>query len=209
MTTTRTRRGVAILATLLMVFALVPAAVAETASQDQTVSVTAIEPGILSIGVDDNINFGDVYPGQYTGEHTFGTNYTNTLESVAPWSATVTATEFVRYEWDDATQQHVATSDTFSYTNLTVFPGYDEWAATEHGVEFGLQANFAGTLATSDPVTLFTAPAEFRGGFGTPHEDQDGNLAAWLELFVPAETAFGVDEWRADYVATLTYTITG
>lgn len=213
MKTTRARRGLALTAALLLVLTLVPAAMAETTSQDQYVSVGIIQEGILWIGVDDQIHLGNVYPGQLTAPHTFGTGYTNTLAGTAAWSATVTATNFVRYEWvhpeGDPDGSHQPTTDTISYTNLTIFPGYTTWAA-DNGVLFGAMAAFSGTGITSDAVGLFTAPGTFRGHFGTPHEnDLDGNLAAWLQLDVPALVSFGDGEWQADYRATLTYTLTG
>jgi hypothetical protein len=200
------------MAALLLVLTLVPAATAATTQQDQLVQVNVMEAGILWIGVDEHVHFGDVYPGQYTNQIMFGTGYTNTLEGTASWSATVTATNFLRYHWvhpegyEEGWDE--ATTDTIAYTNLTIFPGYNHWAATEAGVTFGPQAAFGGTGEISDPVTMFTA-GEWRGHFGTHYENWENDLAAWVQLFVPTDVAFGAGDWQADYRATLTYTLTG
>jgi len=212
MTAARTRQGMAAFASFLLVFAMVPAALGQSASQTQDVEVYVTKAGILSIGVDEHINFGNLLPGQLSGQHFFGTNYTNTLESEQAWSATVTATEFVRWDWVDNypdDDSYEPTDDTFSYDTLTIFPGYDEWAHMEMGVQFGSQATFTGSGTVSDPVTLFNAPGTFRGGFGTGHEAHNGNQPAWLQIHVPTAVEHGQHDWRSHYTATLTYTITG
>ena len=207
----RKRCGLALATMLVLVLALVPAALAETMSQDQEVSITIIEEGVLWISVDEHIHFGDWYPGETADKHNFSANYTNTLPGDDSWSATVTATDFIRYEWVHPEGEdegwHVPTDDTIPYQQLTIFPGYNQWA-TEMGVSFGPTATFSGDGDVSDPVTLFTAPGEFKGGFHTPGNDDGDDLAAWLEVNVPVETETG-DDWRADYYATLTYTLTG
>ena len=114
------------------------------------------------------------------------------------------ATDLVEHEWvhpdgfDEGWWEPVEGGATISYTNLTIFPGHNDWWATEGGVTFGSEAAFSGSGEASDPVTMMNATGTDRGVIHLNDQDWDNDLAPWLKLSVPGGIPGG------DYRATLT-----
>ena len=212
----RARRALSTILALLLVFAIVPMTAAAETTEDtatQEVVLDVVEPGVLRIEVDDHINFHEVYWGQISEQHDFHMSYRNTKEVGTTWSATVAATDFVRYEWvhpeGEPEGWEESTDDSFSAAgNLTIYPGLS-LDAYEKGVRFGgpTPGDPDVTVTFGDgPLTIMTAPDDFRGQFHPWTWDEGLNediYRPWLQVDVPDGQPEG------HYRAVLTYTLTG
>jgi hypothetical protein len=190
-----------LIGTLLLAFAIAPMALAEEASKDQRVQVDVMAPDVLAINFHDDINFGPVLAGQQSDPFYFWIWYQNTYAEGTDWSASVTATEFEEYEWNDDQQAEVPTGLTFGYDALKIFPGSNSgWE--DQGVTFGTgETTFSGSGDVSDPVTVMTATATVRGVVSPGGEGPETD--AYLQITPPSGTK------QAQFRATLTYTVTG
>ena len=211
----RARRALSTFLALQLLFAILPMAAAETTEDTgtQEVVLDVVEPGVLRIEVDDHINFGEVYWGQISGQHEFHIGYRNTKDVGTTWSATVQATDFIGYEWVQPEEHEEGweqpSGDSFAAEgNLTIYPGLS-LDAYDQGVTFGgpTPTDPGATITFgAGPVTIMTAPVDFRGQFHPWTWDEDTNediYRPWLQVDVPDGTP------EAHYKATLTYTLTG
>jgi hypothetical protein len=186
---------------LLLAFAVTPMALAEEASNHQRVQVDVLAPDVLAVSFHDEINFGPVLAGQQSDAFFFWINYQNTYPEGAGWSATVVATEFEQYLWDDQQQTEVPSGVTFPYTGLSIFPGRNtDWEG--QGVTFGTGlTDFSGSAEVSEPLTVMTAPGTVRGVVGP------GGQGEWSDPYLVLTPPPGTPQ--SQFRATLTYTVTG
>jgi hypothetical protein len=163
---------------------------------DQTLDVSVLEDGVLSIDVEAEMGWPAVVPGITTVESAFQMNITNTNLGDG-WEVTVEATDFESFTWDcdefGCTRIPDLTPSVIDASNLYMRSGYvDHW-----GDPGAITAHEGFFSAAAAPFQLLNGSDVAYGSF----EIQDPNPS--VQLSVPGDADLG------DYWATLTYTIMG
>jgi hypothetical protein len=184
-----------VLLTAFVAAALVLGMASLALAADQRVDVSVLEPGILSVEVEEAFGLGAVVPDQSTGQRHFFMQVTNTTDT--GWQVFADSTDLVTFEWGEPCDERGCTpyplqpGDTITKDNLLISGGDLSWWDHEN----------VDVIEASTVIPGYDAGLLVEGtsqAFGRLHLNEPDPS---VELLVPPDAAFG------EYITTITYTI--